>query len=84
MARGNPRRDALEYGILMFCTTGMTVGLGLMLYGRNTPQGLGKLDLNAPFDLKGALKELSQMRDRAVSGGGSSNGTRGSSGDEKK
>lgn len=69
MVRGNPRRDALEYGMLMFCATGLTAGLGLMLYMRNTPQGLETIDLNAPFDVRGALQELKQLRDQAIGGG---------------
>lgn len=66
--RGSPRRDALEYGMLMVCTTGLTAGLGLMLYMRNTPEGLDKVDLNAPFDLKGSLQELTKLRDRVLGG----------------
>lgn len=68
MVRGSPRRDALEYGMLMVCTTGLTAGLGLMLYLRNSPQGLGQIDLNAPFDPKAALRELSDFRDQLISG----------------
>ena len=67
--RGSPRRDALEYGMLMVCTTGLTAGLGLMLYMRNTPEGLDKVDLNAPFDLKGSFNELTKLRDRVLGGG---------------
>jgi hypothetical protein len=67
--------------MLMICTTGLTAGLGLMLYMRNTPQGLESVDLNAPFDLKGAFQGLKQLRDQAIGGGsigGGSSNTRGS------
>lgn len=52
----------------MICTSGLTAGLGLMLYMRNTPEGLEKIDLNAPFDLRGAFNELSNLRDRMLGG----------------
>jgi hypothetical protein len=79
MVRGNPRRDALEYGMLMVCTTGLTAGLGLMLYMRNSSQGLEKVDLNAPFDMKGAFQELKRLREEAIGGGAmANNNSRGS------
>lgn len=65
--RGSPRRDALEYAMLMFCTTSLTAGMGLMLYLRKNGMD-EKIDLNAPFDMKGALSELSQLRDKVLSG----------------
>ena len=79
------RREALEYGMLMICTSGLTAGLGLMLYMRNTPEGLEKVDLDAPFDFKGALNELSNLRDRVLGGaqiGGSDTGVK--NGDSSK
>jgi len=74
MARGSPRRDALEYGMLLFCTTGLSAGLGLMLYMRNSPGGLEKLDLDSTVDFKGAWRELKQLRDRAIGGDGGGDG----------
>lgn len=65
--RGNPRRDAIEYGVLFTLASAMVTGLGLMIYVRKT-QGLEKLDLNAPLDFNGAWKELKMMRERGISG----------------
>ena len=60
--RGNPRRDAIEYGILMTLTTTMVAGLGLMIYAsRQSPEGLPKLDLDAPVDFKSAFREVQQI-----------------------
>mmetsp|Transcript_2635 Transcript_2635/g.3947 ORF Transcript_2635/g.3947 Transcript_2635/m.3947 type:complete len:110 (-) Transcript_2635:165-494(-) len=70
--RGSPRRDAVEYGILMFCATSLSAGLGLMLYMRRT-DGLDKLDLTAPVDIQGSLKQLKQLRYRALASGGFGN-----------
>lgn len=64
--RGNPRRDAFEYGVLLFCATSLTAGVGLMLYMKNTTKGLGEVDLNAPVDLKGAWNELLNMKRTAL------------------
>lgn len=63
--RGNPRRDAIEYGVLFTLTSAMVTGLGLMIYVQKT-RGLEKLDLNAPLDFKGAWQELKGMRDRVI------------------
>jgi hypothetical protein len=63
--RGNPRRDAIEYGVLLTLGGAMVTGLGLMIYVRKTT-GLEKLDLNAPLDFKGAWKELKGMRERII------------------
>lgn len=62
MRRVNPRRDAIEYGVLMTLTTTMVAGLGMLLYvNRTHPGGLPKLDLDAPVDFKGAFRELQKM-----------------------
>lgn len=49
----------------MTLTTAMATGLGVMLYVKKT-QGLEKLDLNAPLNLKGALNELKKIRERVM------------------
>ena len=62
MRRGNPRRDAIEYGVLLTLTSTMVAGLGLMLYTIKTqPEGLPKLDLDAPVDFKNAFRSLQQL-----------------------
>mmetsp|Transcript_7845 Transcript_7845/g.14789 ORF Transcript_7845/g.14789 Transcript_7845/m.14789 type:complete len:90 (-) Transcript_7845:2261-2530(-) len=60
--RGNPRRDAFEYGVLLFYATSLTAGIGLMLYMKNTSKGLGDIDLNAPVDFQGAWNELLHLK----------------------
>lgn len=64
--RGSPRRDAFEYGVLLFCATSLTAGIGLMLYMKNTTKGLGEVDLNAPVDLRGAWNELLTLKRNAL------------------
>lgn len=60
----NPRRDAIEYGVLVTLTTMMVGAYGVMIYLGATPDENGKprklekVDLNAPVDIRGALREL--------------------------
>lgn len=65
MRRGNPRRDAIEYGLLLTLTTTMTAGLGLLLYVAKTLPEEGqqhpRLNLDAPMDFKGAFRTLQQF-----------------------
>jgi hypothetical protein len=61
MRRGNPRRAALEHGILMALTSSMVVGLGIMIYAKKSNGGLPRLDLDAPVDFKSAFGEINQL-----------------------
>mmetsp|Transcript_27368 Transcript_27368/g.33848 ORF Transcript_27368/g.33848 Transcript_27368/m.33848 type:complete len:92 (+) Transcript_27368:170-445(+) len=62
MRRGNPRRDAVEYGILMTLTTSMCGAVGLMLYMANAqPGGMSSVDLDAKLDFKTAWREIGQV-----------------------
>jgi len=60
----NPRRNALEYGILVGLTTSMACAYGVMIYIFSTPgkdgqpRQLGKVDLNAPINFGEMWKEL--------------------------
>ena len=77
----NPRRDAIEYGVLVTLTTMMVGAYGVIIYLGMTPDENGKprklekVDLNAPFDLRGALRELRFGKDV---GSSSSSGSCGS------
>lgn len=85
--RGNPRRDALEYGILLTVATSLSVGFGLLVYMKYNEGGEGapprqRLNLNEPVDLQRAWQELQQYGRGGDNGGGSS-GAGASSGNEK-
>ena len=60
----NPRRDAIEYGILVTLTTAMAGAYGVILYLGMTPDENGnprkkmKVDLNEPVDIGAALRAL--------------------------
>lgn len=76
--RGNPRRDALEYGILLAVATSLSVGFGLLVYMKYNEDGVNspprqRLDMNAPLDLQQAWREL-QSYGRG-GGGGNNPGT---------
>eukprot|EP00555_Chaetoceros_dichaeta_P010553 CAMPEP_0198256982 /NCGR_PEP_ID=MMETSP1447-20131203/6764_1 /TAXON_ID=420782 /ORGANISM="Chaetoceros dichaeta, Strain CCMP1751" /LENGTH=96 /DNA_ID=CAMNT_0043943759 /DNA_START=131 /DNA_END=421 /DNA_ORIENTATION=- len=64
----NPRRDAVEYGILLTLSTAMAGAMGLMLYLKKTPaqdgtsRRLQKIDLDAPVDFAGTWKELKKIK----------------------
>mmetsp|Transcript_23768 Transcript_23768/g.22805 ORF Transcript_23768/g.22805 Transcript_23768/m.22805 type:complete len:95 (+) Transcript_23768:164-448(+) len=67
MMRGrNPRRNALEYGVLISLATGMTCAYGVMIYVFSTPgqdgkaRDLRKVDLNAPVSLGEMWRELTR------------------------
>lgn len=94
--RGNPRRDAIEYGILLTVATSLSVGFGLLVYMKYNEGGEGdpprqRLNLNTPVDLQQAWKELQQYG-RGFGGGGNNNvgqdkgsgGTSGNNGKESK
>jgi len=72
----NPRRDAIEYGVLVTLTTMMVGAYGVMIYLGATPDENGKprklekVDLNAPVDIQGALREL--RYGKGFGGGGGS------------
>ena len=57
---GNPRRDALEYGILITCATSMTVAFGIFAYIRCTEDrnNRQKVDLRAPVNFGQSWREL--------------------------
>lgn len=82
--RGNPRRDALEYGVLLTVATSLSVAFGLLVYmkynedGENAPPRQ-RLNLNAPVDLQQAWREL-QLYGR----GGGSGGSNGGGGNDKE
>ena len=60
--RGNPRRDAFEFAALAGISTTLVISLGTMIYiSRQSPEGLPKLDLDAPVDFKRAFAELQQL-----------------------
>jgi len=60
----NPRRDAIEYGILVTLTTVMAGAYGVILYLGMTPDENGnprkkmKVDLNEPVDIGATLRAL--------------------------
>lgn len=72
----NPRRDAIEYGVLVTLTTMMAGAYGVIIYLGMTPDENGKprkmekVDLNAPVDIRGALREL--RYGKGFGGGGGS------------
>lgn len=82
--RGNPRRDALEYGILLTVATSLSVGFGLLIFmkynedGENSPPRQ-RLNLNAPVDLQQAWREL-QTYGRGGSGSSQGGGGKGGGG----
>lgn len=63
--RGNPRRDAVEYAILITVATSITAAFGVLAYIKwfedEMPHPLPKLDLNAPVNFQQALRELEQI-----------------------
>ncbi len=62
MSRGNPRREAIEFGVLLGISTTMVVSLGAMIFvSRQSPDGLPKIDLDAPVDFKKAFAEVRQI-----------------------
>ncbi len=62
MRRGNPRREAMEFGVLLGLSTTMIVGLGVMIYvSKQSPTGVPKLDLDAPVDFRKAFAEVQQI-----------------------
>jgi len=85
--RGNPRRDALEYGILLTVATSLSVGFGLLIFmkynedGENAPPRQ-RLNLNAPVDLQQAWREL-QNYGRGGSSGGNQGGSNGNDKESK-
>jgi hypothetical protein len=82
--RGNPRRDAIEYGILLTVATSLSVGFGLLVYmkynedGENGPPRQ-RLDMNAPLDLQQAWRELQNYGRNGGGGGGGNAGNNPSS-----
>ncbi len=72
LMRGSPRRNAIEYGILVTTASALCATMGIMIMFRKIDR-LGELDLNAPFDAKKGFqelgRELSQMRIDFVGGG---------------
>jgi hypothetical protein len=69
---GNPRRDALEYGVLLTVATSMTVVFGIFAYIRCTedPSNRQRLDLHAPVNFGQAWRELQRYsRDGSDRGG---------------
>ena len=62
MRRVNPRRDALEYGILMTLGTAMVGAMGLMLFAEKPKDR--KLDLDKPLDFQQLWKEVQSIRYR--------------------
>lgn len=73
----NPRREAIEYGILVTLTTAMAGAYGVILYLGMTPdengkpRKLDKVDLTAPLDIKGAWEEFNDVVLGSGKGGGS-------------
>lgn len=67
---GNPRRDAVEYGILLAMTTSCAVACGIMLATNFNEDGKKKrVDLNETVDLGQAMKELRKFWSGAGGGG---------------
>lgn len=64
----NPRRDAIEYGVLLTLSTVMAGAMGLMIYLRKTPmedgtpRKLETIDLDAPVDFARIWKELKHIK----------------------
>mmetsp|Transcript_4068 Transcript_4068/g.6002 ORF Transcript_4068/g.6002 Transcript_4068/m.6002 type:complete len:92 (+) Transcript_4068:124-399(+) len=86
---GSPRRNAIEYGILLTTATVMCAGMGIMIVLKDKNR-LGTIDLNGPVDFKTGMaelsKEISGMRDSFIGAGrGSSSapGTNGQSNEKK-
>jgi hypothetical protein len=76
---GNPRRDALEYGVLITVATSMTVMFGIFAYIRCTedPSNRQRLDLNAPVNFGEAWRELQRYgRDGSDRGGDKDGGSK--------
>ena len=60
----NPRRDIIEYGVLLTLTTGVTAAAGLIAFMNFTDfESFQKqrVDLSAPVDFKGAWRELQRL-----------------------
>jgi hypothetical protein len=73
---GNPRRDALEYGVLIALTSSMAVAYGLLIAytQQREPDGqrrrLPRVDLDASVDLREAWDELRNFGGGVVRGVG--------------
>jgi len=73
---GNPRRDALEYGVLIALGSSMAVAYGLLIAytQQREPDGqrrrLPRVDLDASVDLREAWNELRDFGGGVVRGGG--------------
>jgi hypothetical protein len=73
---GNPRRDALEYGVLIALTSSMALAYGLLIAytQQREPDGqrrrLPRVDLDASVDLREAWNELRNFGGGVVRGGG--------------
>ena len=76
MRRGNPRRDALEYGILISLTTVMVGAMGLMILAEKPKDR--KVDLNKPVNFDQLWKEVQTLQSRSFKG------EKGSGNDESK
>jgi len=79
---GNPRRDALEYGVLITLGSSMAVAYGLLIAytQQREPDGqrrrLPRVDLDASVDLREAWNELRDFGGGVVRGGGGGGGGR--------
>eukprot|EP00540_Astrosyne_radiata_P009030 CAMPEP_0116826146 /NCGR_PEP_ID=MMETSP0418-20121206/2366_1 /TAXON_ID=1158023 /ORGANISM="Astrosyne radiata, Strain 13vi08-1A" /LENGTH=76 /DNA_ID=CAMNT_0004454747 /DNA_START=23 /DNA_END=253 /DNA_ORIENTATION=+ len=74
----NPRRDALEYGILLATTASVAVAYGVLAYVRFNnvdPERKLRVDLTKPVDFREAARELRELgrRRRGGDGDGSAN-----------
>ena len=73
---GNPRRDALEYGVLITLGSSMAVAYGLLIAytQQREPDGqrrrLPRVDLDASVDLREAWNERRDFGGGVVRGGG--------------
>ena len=75
----NPRRDALEYAVLLTVATSLSVGFGLLIYMKYNEDGEGapprqRLNLNTPVDLQQAWREL-QLYGRGGGNGSNQSGS---------
>ena len=85
--RGNPRRDAVEYAVLLAVATSITAAFGVLTYIKwyedEATNPRPTLDLNAPVNFQQALRELVQFNRNRQSQ--NDNPTRGKdTGDESK
>ena len=78
--RGNPRRDALEYGVLLTVATSLSIGFGLLIYmkyNEDGENGRQRLNLNAPVDFQQAWRELQSFGRGGGAGSNNQSASRG-------